>query len=50
MSDERLRLVAEVQDGFTRPLAKLETALRWAGATGTQDVKTWTTLFRLRGY
>ena len=39
MSDERLRLVAEVQDGFTGPLAKLNTALQRTAATGTQAGK-----------
>ncbi|TXN41804.1 hypothetical protein FV232_26045 [Methylobacterium sp. WL30] len=39
MADERLRLVAEVQDGFTGPLAKLETALGRAAKTGTQAGK-----------
>ncbi|MFK5598339.1 hypothetical protein ACFZ8E_15305 [Methylobacterium sp. HMF5984] len=39
MADDRLRLVAEVQDGFTGPLAKLETALGRAAKTGTQAGK-----------
>ena len=39
MSDERLRLVAEVTDGFTGPLAKLHTALQRTAATGTQAGK-----------
>ncbi|MBY0256341.1 hypothetical protein [Methylobacterium sp.] len=39
MADDRLRLVAEVQDGFTGPLAKLHTALQRTAATGTQAGK-----------
>ncbi|MCJ2114478.1 hypothetical protein MKK64_25255 [Methylobacterium sp. E-025] len=39
MADDRLRLVAEVSDQFTGPLGKLETALRRAGAAGTQAGK-----------
>lgn len=36
MADDRLRLVAEVQDGFTGPLGKLETALGRTARAGTQ--------------
>ncbi|MCJ2035764.1 hypothetical protein [Methylobacterium sp. J-068] len=39
MADDRLRLVAEVQDGFTGPLAKLETALGRTARAGTQAGK-----------
>lgn len=39
MSDDRLRLVAEVQDGFTGPLAKLNTALQRTATTGMQAGK-----------
>ncbi|MCJ2023383.1 hypothetical protein [Methylobacterium sp. J-067] len=39
MADERLRLVAEVQDQFTGPLDKLNTALRRTASTGTQTGK-----------
>lgn len=39
MSDDRLRLVAEVTDQFTGPLDKLQTALKRTGATGVQTGK-----------
>ncbi|POR40228.1 hypothetical protein [Methylobacterium sp. V23] len=39
MADDRLRLVAEVQDGFTGPLGKLETALGRTARAGTQAGK-----------
>lgn len=39
MADERLRLQAEVTDGFTAPLGKMETALRRTGQVAKQAAK-----------
>ena len=39
MADERLRLVAEVQDQFTGPLSKMETALRRTASAGSKTAK-----------
>ena len=36
MADERLRLVAEVTDGFTGPLGRMQTALRRTSEVGSQ--------------
>ncbi|MCJ2010968.1 hypothetical protein, partial [Methylobacterium sp. J-076] len=39
MADERLRLVAEVQDQFTGPLDKLNAKLQRTAAAGSQAAK-----------